>query len=188
MIKIKICGLSRPEDMEAANEAMPDYIGFVFAESRRRVTFAQAERLRARLRREITPVGVFVGAKPEDILALYHAGVIELAQLHGGESEEEIARLPMPVIKAVLPHESRETGARFLLLDSGAGSGRPFDWSRIGHMEKPWFLAGGISPANIHKALECRPYAIDLSSGAETNGVKDRDKMIYFTRKVRDFI
>ena len=185
MSKIKICGLFREEDIDAANEAMPDYIGFVFAESKRRVTPDQAEILRARLNPGIIPVGVFVNAPIEDILVLYHAGVIEIAQLHGGENEAYIARLPMPVIQAIQPHENRETRAAYLMLDSGAGSGKAFDWRSIGHIDRRWFLAGGISLQNIEEALNHRPYAIDVSSGAETGGLKNRAKMIALTEKVR---
>ena len=113
--------------------------------------------------------------------------MIEIAQLHGGEDEAYIARLPMPLIKAIKPHESRQTRADYLLLDSGAGSGRPFDWTQIGKIERPYFLAGGISLENIEEALKHRPYAIDVSSGAETNGLKDRAKIIALTEKVRRF-
>ena len=186
-MKIKICGLFREDDICAANEAMPDYIGFVFAPSRRQVTFKQAENLRKRLDDGIVPVGVFVNSPIEDILALYQAGVISIAQLHGGEDEGYIARLPMPVIKAVKPYESRQTRADVLLLDSGAGSGRAFDWARIGRIEKPWFLAGGVSLENIDEAMKYKPYAIDVSSGAETDGLKDRKKIIALTEKVRQF-
>jgi len=186
-MKLKICGLSREEDIDAANEAMPDYIGFVFAESKRRISPAWAMHLRARLREGIVPVGVFVNAPADDIIALYDAGVIEIAQLHGGEGEDYIARLPMPAIKAVKVHESRRTRADYLLLDSGAGSGKAFDWAQIGQIDRPWFLAGGISLENISKALEFRPYAIDVSSGAETDGLKDRAKIIALSEKVRRF-
>jgi phosphoribosylanthranilate isomerase len=187
MSRLKICGLFREEDIDAANEAMPDYIGFVFAQtSRRYVLPRQAERLRARLAPGIVPVGVFVNAPTAEIVALYRAGVIALAQLHGGEPEQAIARLPLPVIKAIQVHESRQTQAPFLLLDSGAGSGKPFDWARIGAMEKPWFLAGGIALDNIDAALALQPYGVDVSSGAETNRQKDRAKMIALAKKVRN--
>jgi len=186
-MKIKICGLSRKEDIAAANEARPDYIGFVFAESKRRVTFSRAAALRERLAPGITPVGVFVNAPTNEIIALYRAGVIEIAQLHGGEGEAYIAELPMPVIKAIKVHESRETCADYLLLDSGKGSGRAFDWAQIGRIERPYFLAGGISLENMEEAMRYKPYAIDVSSGAETGGLKDRAKIIALTEKVRRF-
>jgi len=187
-MKIKICGLFREEDIAAANEAMPDYIGFVFAPSRRQITPARAACLRARLSPGITPVGVFVNSSIENIIALYEAGIISMAQLHGEENEDYIARLPMPVIKAVKVHESRQTRADYLLLDSGAGSGRAFDWTQIGQIERPWFLAGGISLGNIDEAMRLRPYAIDVSSGAETDGLKTCAKMIALSERVRNFL
>ena len=212
MAKIKICGLFREDDIEAANEAGPDYIGFVFAPSRRRVSARQAAELRSRLREGITPVGVFVNIPPEEIAALYRDGVIGIAQLHGGEDGAYIAALKectaaekrgaVPVIKviksgelemmragsAALEHPS--CGADYLLFDSGGGTGKRFDWNIIANfdtLKTPWFLAGGIDLHNIEQALTLKPIAVDVSSGAETNGVKDRDKMIRLTEIVRNY-
>jgi phosphoribosylanthranilate isomerase len=306
MINIKICGLFREADIDFANEAGPDFAGFVFAESRRQVSPAQAARLRSRLRDGIIPVGVFVNAPAEEIAACYRGGLIGIAQLHGDEDAAYIRRLktlsaaggqaPVPVIKA-LRIGGAETpagddyalyaAADYLLLDSGAGSGKPFDWdllltqqvkefcgggdgglraaiefgatkhdlgdrsgakgapgkarepvsvfSGIGNTAPPsmnvkvpdggvaedlplgkagaqggpeltlpavkkstesgppsffsirWFLAGGIDCDNIEKALSLRPFGIDVSSGAETDGVKDRKKMIELVKRVKQF-
>jgi phosphoribosylanthranilate isomerase len=185
--KIKICGLWREQDIEYANEAGPDYIGFVFAESRRRVSAPQAAALRARLRPGIIPVGVFAGAPAEEIAALCRGGVIEAVQLHGGETDGDIAALKarcrVPVIRAVRvgagagPCAADPGAADFLLFDSGAGSGRPFDWRRLQAPRAPYFLAGGIGPGNLARALALGPYGVDISSGAETGGVKDLQKM-----------
>jgi phosphoribosylanthranilate isomerase len=216
MPKIKICGLFREEDIAYVNEARPDYIGFMFAESRRRVTPLQAARLRSRLEEGITPVGVFVNAPVEDIAALYRDGIIALVQLHGGEDAGYISRLKeacaAPVIKAV-PVTRREdilpwtagTRADFLLLDHGAGgTGERFDWRRVlggsagpggdgGGI--PYFLAGGVTVDTLPEALRLSSggpplpglqfYGIDVSSGAETNGVKDRDKILRLVELVR---
>ena len=196
MGKIKICGLFREEDIDFANDAGPDYAGFVFAPSKRQVSPAQAARLRERLRDGVAPVGVFVNAEPGLVAALFRDGVISLAQLHGDEDAASVGALrkaspALPVIKAVRA-ESREavleaarTGADYLLLDHGkGGTGESFDWALLegGEFFKtlplPCFLAGGITVYNAEAALALKPFGIDVSSGAETGGVKDRDRMI----------
>jgi indole-3-glycerol phosphate synthase/phosphoribosylanthranilate isomerase len=193
--KIKICGLSRPEDILYVNEARPDYAGFVFAESKRQVSPEVAGSLRRRLRPGIIPVGVFVNADIAEIETLVKEGTIDLVQLHGGEDEtyiEEVkARCGVPVIKAVKPVGQKtdgspyETQADFLLFDSGAGSGETFDWNGAEMPDKPYFLAGGINRYNIQEALErFDAFAIDVSSGAETDGIKDRAKIIELVRSV----
>jgi phosphoribosylanthranilate isomerase len=207
--RIKICGLSRIEDIRYANEARPDYIGFVFAESRRRVTPEKARELRKRLDAGITPVGVFVDADLAEIAALVNERVIDMVQLHGNETAAYITRLReacgtdilsnvknnVKIIKTVKIGEGarpaeyaalrKETWeADYLLLDSGAGSGKMVD-QRVaaqvaaGHgFACSFFLAGGINPSNIREAAALRPFALDVSSGAETDGVKDREKMM----------
>jgi phosphoribosylanthranilate isomerase len=204
--KIKICGLFRDEDIDFANEAGPDYAGFVFAKSRRQVSPAQAAQLRARLRSGVTPVGVFVNAAVNDIANLCRDGVIGMVQLHGSEDAAYIEALrgalgasaAVPVIKAVRA-ESREavleaalTGANYLLLDHGAGgTGQSFDWALLeggdflAELPVPCFLAGGIDVYNAEEALALKPFGIDVSSGAETGGVKDRDKMIRLAAMAR---
>lgn len=195
--KVKICGLSREQDIEAANRARPDYIGFVFAESRRRVTAEQAKRLREQLAPGIVPVGVFANALEKEILALLAEGVIDIAQLHGEEDEDFVRRIQKQsgkqVIKAVKVASEqdvlrwRDSSANYLLLDSGAGSGKRFDWSLVRCCNRPFFLAGGLNAANVVQAIrQVRPYAVDLSSGAETDGVKDPEKIERIVRSVRD--
>ncbi|GHU45323.1 N-(5'-phosphoribosyl)anthranilate isomerase [Spirochaetia bacterium] len=212
MAKIKICGLFRENDIEAANEAEPDYIGFVFASSKRRVSARQAAELRNRLRGGITPVGIFVNTPVEEIAALYRDGVIGIAQLHGNEDEAYITALKectvaaqrgaIPVTKVIKSNELEMMGAGsvaldhlydnadYLLFDSGGGTGKSFDWNIIANfdtLKMPWFLAGGIGLHNIEQALALAPFAVDVSSGAETDGVKDRDKMIRLTQIVRNY-
>ncbi|MDR3271716.1 MAG: phosphoribosylanthranilate isomerase [Peptococcaceae bacterium] len=199
MSKLKICGLFRECDIEWVNEAAPEYIGFVFAHSKRQVSLPLAERLRTRLNTGITPVGVFVNAPLPHIAALYRAGIIEIAQLHGGESDAYADQLKqlcaIPIIRVLrishtLP-SSRPDPADYLLYDNAhGGSGQSFDWDLLTHplpsgSMPPWFLAGGIGLDNIQQALSLHPYAIDISSGAETEGVKDRRKILALTRAVR---
>lgn len=198
MTKIKICGLRRAEDIAFANELQPDYIGFVFAKaSKRFVSAEQAAELRRALSLGIKAVGVFVNESVEQILALLNGGVIDAAQLHGGESMEDILslkkRTDCKVIQAFRV-ESRQDVARasespadFILLDhGGGGTGETFDWSLIEHIERPFFLAGGLSAENVGAAiLRCHPFVVDSSSKLETNGIKDYEKMKAFVEAVR---
>jgi len=198
-MRIKICGLFREEDIDYVNEARPDYIGFVFAKSSRQVSTSLAQYLRFRLADGIVPVGVFVNAPIALIADLYHNGIISAAQLHGAEDESYINQLkkqsitsirqtrgePIKVMKTII-HEDIKTklplpsNADYILLDSGAGSGKTFNWDKLLSLKtkRPWFLAGGIDMKNINKAIELEPYAVDISSGAETKGVKDRKKIL----------
>lgn len=193
MAKIKICGIRRMDDIEYVNAALPDYIGFVFAPSKRQVTKEQATRLRRELDPRITPVGVFVNADIADIAVLYHDGIIQIAQLHGGESEEYIKMLKeecgVSVIQAIRHGQSDKIVGcvDYVLFDAKAGgSGITFDWRDIPECGKPWFLAGGIATHNIDAALSLRPFAVDCSSGSETDGIKDETKIYTLVSRVRN--
>lgn len=191
MVKIKICGLRRLEDIEIVNRYMPDYIGFVFADSKRKVSHELASKMKNNLSPDIISVGVFVDAPQDEILELFNSNIIEIAQLHGRESEDYINNLKentnneLKIIKAIEMSEGEDLSkyddspADYLLLDSGKGSGKTFDWRLIRKdLKKEFFLAGGISSANVKKAIEeFNPYAIDLSSSLETNDYKDENKI-----------
>lgn len=197
MTKIKLCGLSRICDIEAANRLKPEYIGFVFLpKSKRYVTYEKAKELKSLLSPDIKVVGVFVDESVEIVARLLNDGTIDIAQLHGGEDEDYISRLRKltgkPIIKA-FRIESEEDIARaekssadHILLDSGMGTGKVFDWSLIQSIKRPYFLAGGLDCDNVGEAIKkLRPYAVDVSSGIETNGLKDKEKMAAFVAKVR---
>lgn len=200
MPKIKICGLTRPQDIDIVNETQPNYIGFVFAESRRRVTTEQAAAMKERLDARIKAVGVFVNAVQEDIIGLCRAGIIDLIQLHGDEDEVYISSLKEhvqnPVIKAVRVENSEQVlraqslPCDYLLLDTydknaAGGTGIRFDHALIPTLVKPFFLAGGLHAGNIREAAAHHPFCIDVSSGAETDGVKDDGKIKEIVRLVR---
>ena len=199
-MKIKICGLKRNEDIEYVNEALPDYIGFVFSKSRRQVTLQQAYDLKRDLNSRIKSVGVFVN-EPQDMIAeLAKNGIIDLAQLHGNEDNVYISKLiektdgKVKIIKAIsISNEFsidqiNEIDADFFLLDNGSGgTGKAFDYSLIKNkVNDRIFLAGGINAGNIKNAVSLNPYCIDVSSGAESDGIKDREKIIKLVRSIRD--
>mgnify|MGYP004670890373 FL=1 len=197
MTKIKLCGLSRPCDIEAANQLKPDYIGFVFApKSKRYVTYRKAAELKSRLSPEIKAVGVFVNECPQETVKLLKNGIIDMVQLHGGEAEDDIARLrrltDRPIIKAFRIETAddikaaNQSTADYILLDSGAGTGTVFDWSLVNSIGRPYFLAGGLDADNVADAVKAlRPFAVDVSSGIETDGLKDKAKMAAFIAAVR---
>lgn len=191
MVKIKICGLKRLEDIEIVNKYRPDYMGFVFADTKRKVSYELARQLKDKLDPEIISVGVFVDAPKEEITELFENGTIEMAQLHGLESEDYIKDLKamtdnkLIVIKAIEMSQDTDllkydsSNADYLLLDSGKGSGKTFDWRLIRKdLKKDFFLAGGLNKDNITQAIEeFEPYAVDLSSSLEVNGFKNEDKI-----------
>lgn len=197
MTRIKLCGLSRPCDMVAANELRPEYIGFVFAgKSKRYVAPERARELKRLLAPGIQAVGVFVNEAPETVARLLNDGVIDIAQLHGSEDEGYIKRLRRlagkPIIQAFRMETADDTRraeqstADHVLLDAGAGTGTVFDWTLIRDIQRPFFLAGGLSPDNVRNALrQLTPYAVDVSSGVETDGYKDKEKMAAFMAAVR---
>lgn len=205
--KVKICGLRREEDICCVNAYLPDYIGFVFyPKSKRYVTGEQAQQLKEKLDPRIRAVGVFVNADPDEVIALLQKNIIDIAQLHGQESEEELRKIREQTGKSVIRavkvteetnlQEAYQTDADYILLDNGMGSGKPFPWDVILKQlaqeelqeeirRKPFFLAGGISLENMERAAEAfRPYALDLSSSVETDGVKDPGKI----RKLMEMI
>ena len=197
MTRIKLCGLSRLCDVDAVNDLRPEYVGFVFWEkSRRYVAPELAASLRKNLAAGIQAVGVFVDECPERIAALTGLGVIDVVQLHGSEDNAYISCLRTltntPIIQAFRVSspqdlaEARESTADFVMLDSGKGTGSLFDWSIVHGFARPFFLAGGLTPENVAAAIhEINPFAVDVSSGIETQGVKDRAKMTAFVESVR---
>ena len=191
MAKIKICGLKRLEDVEIVNKYKPDFVGFVFADSKRKVTLNLARQMKQNLDDSIQSVGVFVDAAIDEILEIHEQGIIDMAQLHGSESEDYIEKLKkksnnqLKIINAIEMDDEKDlleydnSIADYLLLDSGKGSGKTFDWRLIRKdLKKEFFLAGGLNYQNISRAInEFDPYAIDLSSSVETNGYKDELKI-----------
>lgn len=198
MVKVKVCGLMREAEVAMANELRPDYVGFVLApKSRYFIAPEHAGLLRSKLRREIETVGVFVN-EPLDAVALcVDVAGLDAVQLHGNESEEYICALreyiPCPIIKTFRVARQNEvdraarSSADLILLDSSLGE-KPFDWSILSALRRPYFLAGGLSPENVDTALEIfpAPYALDVNSGVEFNRTKDYRRMMKFIVAARE--
>ena len=199
-MKIKICGLSRIADIDAVNHALPDYIGFVFTQSKRQVDIKIAAALKEKLDARIKTVGVFVNEEADKIAEICKKGIIDVVQLHGNETDEYINSIKnlcaCKIIKSVgiidsLPNLPNT--ADYLLFDSvskqGGGAGKAFCWEALQNYSGiPWFLAGGLDNGNIIRALNMlKPYGVDVSSGVETNGIKDAEKIYEFVRIARGF-
>lgn len=197
MTRVKLCGLRTREDVSAAGALRPDYAGFILSPGfRRSVTAETVLRLRPLLPPETTVVGVVVDMPPAQAAALVETGVIDRLQLHGSETAEDIRRLQdktgKPLFRAFRIRTAADllaaeaSPADTLLLDSGAGTGKTFDWFLLRGFSRPFLLAGGLSPENVAAAIaQLHPFGVDVSSGVETDGKKDPEKMRAFVRAAR---
>ena len=208
--KVKMCGISKVETIPASIDAKPDYMGLVFAPSKRQVTVEQAKTLVEELHKQyavrynsetIKTVGVFVNETVENLLKIAEEVKLDVIQLHGDEDESFIQILKeqsnVEVWKAVQVRSAADaekwidSSADMLLFDAyhkdeRGGTGEVFAWSSLDEFERPFMLAGGIDSTNVARATRTvRPYGLDISSGIETNGVKDNEKMKAFTNIVR---
>jgi phosphoribosylanthranilate isomerase len=187
MIKIKICGLRRIEDILIVNKYKPDYIGFIFAKNKTRtITLEDALIFKQSLNNDIIAVGVFKDNDIDEVINIANSGAIDMIQLHGTESDSYILEVKKRTNKPIIKAYRDSMYADYSLFDNiNPGSGKTFDWSSI-KTNKPYFLAGGIDINNIELAKKLNPYAIDLSSSVEVNGFKDEEKIKEIIRKVRE--
>ena len=192
MTKVKICGLSTTSTVETACQAGADYIGFVFAESRRRVSLEQAQKLAALVPPAVRKVGVFVSPSLAELQEAISVANLDLVQIHGDFDEEFLTQIGRPVIRAyqvkgALKDVSQQ--ADYLLFDAPlAGSGKTFDWQSFdkNQIHQPFFIAGGLNTGNVREAIQhFAPYAVDVSSGVETDGQKDLKKIKEFIERVK---
>lgn len=214
--KVKLCGMMQECDIDFANEAKPDYVGFIFADTRRKITPEQANTFRTKLSDDIFAVGVFVDENVDIVAEIANSGAIDIIQLHGNEDEKYISLLKSKInnkkiFKAVRVSSPQQIvnaaglDIDALLLDAyrkgvPGGTGECFDWKLINDAlklagnkdeygkicNKPYFMAGGIDINNYKEAMSLKPYGLDISSGIETAGKKDRTKMIELVRRIRN--
>lgn len=198
--RIKLCGMSRDEDLVAVNAVQPDYVGFVidFPRSHRSVGKERLRELAGQVHADIARVGVLVDQPPQEVAELASQGLIDIAQLHGHEDEDYLAtlreRFAVPVWQAFRIRSQTDveralrSSADMVLLDAGQGSGEAFDWTLIEGFgaRRPFVLAGGLTPDNVAEAVRMlRPWGVDMSSGIETDRVKDPAKMAAAVAAVR---
>ncbi len=197
MAKIKICGLMRTADVEAVNQYLPDYCGFVLSRPFKRYISKDAARhLRDMLDKRIKPVGVFVDTPPDEAAGFAEDGIIEEIQLHGHEDDRYIANLKkltdVPITKAFTIRNENdlkraaESTADYVLLDNGTGTGEKFDWELIRDIGREFGIAGGLNADNVAGVIKkYKPFLVDVSSGVETDGVKDAEKIRRFIESAR---
>ena len=190
MTKIKICGMMREQDILAANEAKPDFVGFIMVDwERHYITEETAKHFKNLLDSNIQAVGAFVDAPISTVIRCLNDGIIDIAQLHGNESDDYVKQVKKETGKTIFKAGGIKTiddiqklvksSADYILLDTPGGcTGNSFDWNLIKGIERPYILAGGLNIDNLSDAINrFHPYAVDLSSGAETNKMKDPEKM-----------
>ena len=192
MTKVKICGLSTTEAVETAVSAGADYIGFVFAPSKRQVTLEQAAELAKFIPSHIQKVGVFVSPSRAELLEAIEKVGLDLVQIHDQVADDLFENLPCASIQALQVDGNGQVSnsqADYLLFDAPvAGSGQTFDWGRLDTTElaQPFFIAGGLNEDNVEEAIQhFTPFAVDVSSGVESNGQKDHEKIRRFIERVK---
>ncbi len=195
-IKVKICGITSLEDGLMATALGADALGFVFAKSKRQISTSTASAIIARLPSFVTMVGVFMDHPLETVLQIADKTGIDVIQLHGSETPQYCEQIDKPIIKRfdIPVDESTETLASRMqvyhvaayLLDPGAGEGNVFDWRKAVGLDFPLIIAGGLTPDNVHRAVQIvKPYGVDVSSGVErAPGKKDREKIKRFIEEV----
>lgn len=196
-MKVKICGLYRNEDIEYINTYHPDYCGFIinFPKSHRNITIDRLKQLSPMVDPSIKRVGVFVNEDVDVVISLLKENWIDMAQLHGQEDDAYIQTIKREVNKPVLKFFKIQTKddiqkaissrADYILLDNGTGTGQAFDWRMLENIPRDYFLAGGINLQNVKQAMQYHPYALDISSGVETDKKKDANKIKEIIERIR---
>ncbi len=196
MARVMICGIKSPEDVEIVNELKPEYISFTFFKNHDYIPYEKAKKLRQMLDRDIRVVGVFVNENTKIVASAANDDIFDIIEFHGNEGSGEIERIKAftdkPIIQGFRVKSSQDVSdavdspADSILYYSDKGNGVPLDWRMMKGITRPYFLAGGLTADNLEKAIKiCHPFAVSVTTGVETNGVKDRDKMDAFIRIAR---
>jgi len=197
MTRIKICGITNPDDARTAIELGADAIGFVFAPSKRRIEPEQAREIIYSIAPFVTTVGVFMDQRIQEVRRIARRTGIDVVQLHGVEPPSFCAALDIRVIKRIcvnhgattelLAHAMKRYCVSAFLLDPGAGSGNTFDWEIAQGINRPIIIAGGLDPDNVGRVVRAlHPYGVDVSSGVEHSpGIKKKEKIKCFIKEVR---
>lgn len=203
IMKIKICGIKSAEDVAIINEFKPNFAGFIFyPKSKRFLSKQKAKELKKLIDPDIQVVGVFVDEDSRYIKELIEESVIDIVQLHGHEDQDTIdflKSLGIPVIKAIRVKspdsllDIKKYDPDYFLFDiyskDYGGTGKTFNWDLLDNYDRdiPYFLAGGLNIDNLNRALELPAFSLDISSGVETNGNKDKKKIKEIINSLRNF-
>ena len=196
MARVKICGINSPEDVEIVNELKPDYVSFAFYKNKRQVTYEKARKLKQLLDKDIRVIGVFVDENTNVVASAANDDLLDVIEFHGNEGPGEIERIKAFTEKPIIQGfriRSRadvelalDSHADSILMYSDSESGIPMDWKLLMNVTRPYFLAGGLNADNIEKAIKiCHPFAVSVTTGVETDGIKDREKMAAFIKIAR---
>ncbi len=196
MARVKICGINSPEDVEIVNELKPDYVSFAFYKNKRQVTYEKARKLKQILDKDIRVIGVFVDENTNVVASAANDDLLDVIEFHGNEGPGEIERIKAFTEKPIIQGfriRSRadvelalDSHADSILMYSDSESGVPMDWKLLKNVTRPYFLAGGLNADNIEKAIKiCHPFAVSVTTGVETDGIKDREKMAAFIKMAR---
>ena len=196
MARVKICGINSPEDVEIVNELKPDYVSFAFYKNKRQVTYEKARKLKQLLDKDIRVIGVFVDENTNVVASAANDDLLDVIEFHGNEGPGEIERIKAFTEKPIIQGfriRSRadvelalDSHADSILMYSDSESGILMDWKLLTNVTRPYFLAGGLNADNIEKAIKiCHPFAVSVTTGVETDGIKDREKMAAFIKMAR---
>ena len=196
MARVKVCGINSPEDVEIVNELKPDYVSFAFYKNKRQVTYEKARKLKQILDKDIRVIGVFVDENTNVVASAANDDLLDVIEFHGNEGPGEIERIKAFTEKPIIQGfriRSRadvelalDSHADSILMYSDSESGVPMDWKLLKNVTRPYFLAGGLNADNIEKAIKiCHPFAVSVTTGVETDGIKDREKMAAFIKMAR---
>ena len=183
-MKVKICGLMSFEDVVYCNDLLPDYVGFIFSESKRKISLSEAEMFKSYLDKRIQVVGVFINEEISFIENIINAGVIDMIQLQGDESSKYLKAL-REITDLPINNNKDSRYAEYTVFNGHeAGSGKKINWQAI-KTKKPFFIGGGLNAFNIEEAAKIKPFAVDVSTGVEINGKKNYELMKEFITRCK---